>query len=70
MRTDCSGAASNGSLCSRVEVIHRDGAHEGELKVRMRIDAAWHHEAIGCINNASFTRLGPRNDHRVTFSVG
>ena len=60
MRTNCSSAASNGSLGSRVEVIHRDSAHKGELKMRMRIDAAWHHEAIGCINNASFTWLGQK----------
>jgi hypothetical protein len=39
-RTDHGGAARHRGLSANLEVIDGDGAHEGQLEVRVRVDPA------------------------------
>lgn len=47
-RTYHGGASRHRSLGSDVEVVDRDGAHEGELHVGVRVDSAWNGVRVGC----------------------
>jgi hypothetical protein len=39
--TDHGGASCNGGLSADVEVVGGNGAHEGQLHVRVRVNATW-----------------------------
>lgn len=54
-RTDHGGASGNGSLGALVEVVDGHSAHERELHVSVRVNAAWGNRVVTGMSVTSIT---------------